>query len=330
MPKQNEAEEARIFTVRTDDAGRRLDRVLRKLLPGASLARIYAALRRGEARIDGQARAADYRVQLDEQINLRGSLAAASRIPPVRATRSGTRRDAEAWILHRSRDVVVFNKPCGLPVHGEDSLASAAEGLLSAAAETSLSFRPGPVHRLDKDTSGLVFFAVSLTGARVLSALLRDRACEKTYLALLEGELERDERWEDTLLRDEEQRRTVADPEGDASVAEASPLLRRAGLTLAQVRLVSGRTHQIRAQASLRGHPLLGDTRYGGRSSPSGYVLHAARFRLPAGTPLSERSVFTAPLPPASLAVLERHFGMEDTARAVSRIMGDLQTTGEP
>ena len=208
-------------------------------------------------------------------------------------------------------------------MHGSDSLASAAEGLLADCAQPSLSFRPGPVHRLDSGTSGLVFFAVSLAGARVLSELLRDRACEKTYLALLQGDLEGPQTWEDTLTRDQELRLTVADPEGDLSAAQAAPLLRRGGLTLARVRLETGRTHQIRAQASLRGHPLLGDTRYGGRPDSGGYVLHAARFRLPDGSSISKRLLFTAPLPRSSLAALERHFGAGEVSAALATVIGD-------
>jgi 23S rRNA pseudouridine955/2504/2580 synthase len=272
--------------------------------------------------VDGELRAAEYRLCLGEEIRLVGSLEAASprNESPTRAASPGW---ADGLVLHRSEHFIVFDKPSGIPVHGAESLASAAEALLASSAQPSLSFRPGPVHRLDKDTSGLVFFAVSLTGAQVLSALLRDRACEKIYVALLQGDLEITERWVDSLIRDQTLRRTVADAKGAASITEASPLLRRGGLTLAAVRIESGRTHQIRAQAALHGYPLLGDQRYGGRADPGGYLLHAARFRLPPGTAISETTTFTAPLPPAARAALERHFGAADTARAISDLFGE-------
>jgi 23S rRNA pseudouridine955/2504/2580 synthase len=318
----------RTFTVQADDAGRRLDRVLRKLLPRAPLTRIYSGLRRGEARVDGECRAAEYRLRLGEEIRLLGSLEAASPARDAASTRATRPGWADGLVLHRSEHFIVFDKPSGIPVHGAQSLASAAEGLLASAAQPSLSFRPGPVHRLDKGTSGLVFFAVSLTGAQVLSALLRDRACEKVYVALLQGDLEGTERWEDSLSRDQALRRTVADAEGAASTTEASPLLRRGGLTFAAVRIESGRTHQIRAQAALHGYPLLGDQRYGGRADPGGYLLHAARFRLPPGTAISQTTTFTAPLPPAARAALERHFGAADTARALS-VFFDEPAAGE-
>ena len=315
---------SRTYAVQLDDAGRRLDRVLRKLLRRASLAEIYTGLRKGEARIDGRLEAPQYRVRIGETLSVSGGLLAAlSRRAEPDSGDGGL--DVAPLVLHLDRDFVVFSKPRGLPVHGERSLASAAADLLARNSRHSISFRPGPVHRLDRDTSGLVFFALTLQGARELSRLLRERACRKVYLALLEGSLAERQEWKDALARDEERRLTVAGGEGERDAeAHVEPLLRSAGLTLARVLLLSGRTHQIRAQASIHGHPLDGDTRYGGRANPAGYLLHAALFSFPAGSLASEQTSFSCPLPPESRMRLEGIFGRPALESALAALPGVL------
>lgn len=305
------APDARVFTVATDDIGRRLDRVLRKLLKSASLDRIYGALRKGEITVDGRVRPASYRLGPSETIELRGHLAAAAAGPAVRPPTHPKTAGARPVVLYRCPHFVVFDKPRGLPVHGDDSLATAAQDILERHTQPSLSFRPGPVHRLDRDTTGIVLFALTLTGAQTLSALLRDRACEKTYLALFRDEIPGPVTWSDTITRDREAGRTVRDPEGDQAITHVSPLACARSHTLAAVRIETGRTHQIRAQAALHGHPLAGDARYDGGKDPVGYVLHSARFRLPPGTSLSQTTEFHAPLPLLSREIVARRLGTE-------------------
>jgi 23S rRNA pseudouridine955/2504/2580 synthase len=297
-----------VFTVREDDAGRRLDRVLRKLLPRATLATIYAGLRKGEALVGQAIRGPSYRLSAGEVLRLGGALANTLAPTPPPPPVVGA---PPPNVLHRAAHFVVFDKPRGLAVHGNDSLCSRARALLESLAGPSLSFHPGPVHRLDKDTSGIVFFALTLTGARELSALLRDRACKKTYLALVEGILAGPAEWRDNLRYDAALGRAVRSADGDLAVSSADPLAHGSGLTLARVRIETGRRHQIRAQAMLHGHPLAGDVRYGGRPEPDGYVLHAARFQLPANTELSSQTLFAAPLPDLSRRTLERYLGSE-------------------
>ena len=308
---------SRVFPVQDDDHGRRLDRVLRKLLPRAGLDRIYTALRKGQVLVEGERRPPSYRVTQGQRIRLDLPLAALTDHPAQGSDAAAVNPEAQKLVLYQGKHFVVFDKPRGLPVHGADSLATRVEGMLAALCEPSLSFRPGPVHRLDRDTSGVVIFAITLAGAQGLSAHLRERACEKTYLALLDGIVERSERWVDTIRRDRDARRTVADPEGDTAVTVVTPLCHGPSCTLARVGIETGRTHQIRAQAAIRGHPLSGDVRYGGVADPEGYVLHSARFRLPPDTALADRAVFEAPLPHGSRLVLERRRGRAALPRAL-------------
>ena len=325
--------DARVFAVHNDDVGRRLDRVLRKLLPRASLDRIYTALRKREVAVDGEPREGAYRLAEGQSILLRGPLAAVEPSPASTRTRPDTAQpgghagastigtpspaDHIIPVLYRNEHMVVFDKPRGLPVHGQHSVATLMADHLQRWSQVSLSFRPGPVHRLDRDTTGIVLFALSLAGARELSALLRDRACQKIYFALLTGEIGVPEDWQDTLTRDRGAGRSVADPAGLDAQTQVVPLGVAGGQTLAQVRIITGRTHQIRAQASLHGHPLVGDTRYGGAPNEGGYVLHCARFTLPASATVTDRTRFVSPLPAYSRQILDRHLGADVVSRAL-------------
>jgi 23S rRNA pseudouridine955/2504/2580 synthase len=193
--------------------------------------------------------------------------------------------------------LLVLNKPAGLAVHGpeEDALESLVRAYLAPTLPPSLSFKPGPLHRLDKHTSGIILFSKTLEGARGFSALLRERRIRKTYLALLEGILHRDETWEDLLVRTSGKSLVLPGgsfPSGPLRGVEAPknaltrvcPLAHSAGagaLTLARLELDTGRTHQIRVQAAAHSHPLAGDRLYGGAAQRGGFLLHAHTLELP-------------------------------------------------
>jgi 23S rRNA pseudouridine955/2504/2580 synthase len=204
-------------------------------------------------------------------------------------------------ILREDGGLLILNKPAGLAVHGgsaggkrgsfaavEDTLEKRVRSYLRGKLAPSLSFTPGPLHRLDKPTSGIIVFSTSLEGARRFSALLKDGKIRKRYLAILEGDLRQSEVWEESLLRDRATLKTLIT--GPSSSAAARPARtrvvplkrgRKAGKTyiLAQFEIDTGRTHQIRAQAAHHGHPLAGDRKYGGRGSR--FFLHAAELEIP-------------------------------------------------
>jgi len=205
-----------IFTVQNDDHGRRLDRIVRRLLPEVGLGRIYHLIRIGAVRLNGKSAKPSSRVAKGDEI----SLPAAERSPHADSAespetpsagphglqgdaggRAPSEDDIRRTILWESRDLLVLNKPIGALVHGRGSLGSAVEEYLSPRIPASLSFRPGPLHRLDRNTSGILVFSKSLKGAQVFSRLLRDGKIEKYYLALLDGKIRKQAEWIDRLER---------------------------------------------------------------------------------------------------------------------------------
>jgi 23S rRNA pseudouridine955/2504/2580 synthase len=148
----------------------------------------------------------------------------------------------------------------------------------------SLSFRPGPLHRLDTPTSGIILFSTTLQGAQYFSTLIREHQVRKTYLAVVEGELTRPCTWKDALVRDRRVHKTrIAAADGPSQDAETQvvPLAVERGYTLIQARIPTGRTHQIRAQAAFHGHPLRGDRKYRGGFHAEGLLLHAYTLEFP-------------------------------------------------
>ncbi len=310
-----------------DDEGRRLDRVLRKALGGMPLSAIHKALRKGDIRVAGARRDPESRCAAGEVVEISGVLLVPDGIslgispggPPSPAAPLAP--PPTFPIVLEVPDLVFVDKPIGMLVHdGADSLEARVRRYLAPALEPSLSFAPGPLHRLDRNTSGVIAFSKSIGGARAFSEALRERRITKTYLALLEGRLGASAEWDDFLARDGESRRSLvsaapklfetspeAAPCADSRAARAkealtvvTPLAFSGGFTLAAIALGTGRTHQIRAQAAAHGHPLAGDRKYGGHPCGQPYYLHAWR--------LSTSGISLPGLPPSVEAPIPYYF----------------------
>jgi 23S rRNA pseudouridine955/2504/2580 synthase len=228
---------------------------------------------------------------------------------PKRGRASGSQKPPLA-IITETPHLLFLNKPSGIATHGKDSLDEMAAEYLRGKIEASLSFRPGPLHRLDKETSGVITFSKSLAGARDFSRALRSGRIQKTYIAILEGRLEQAEIWDDVLAYDHTTRRSYSQPvpppaassgqtvaagaegQGTAKPAQTrvKPLAVYGSRTLALMQPGTGRTHQIRAQAALHGFPLEGDTKYDAKrtkrkAGEPAFFLHALSLELPPEPP---------------------------------------------
>jgi 23S rRNA pseudouridine955/2504/2580 synthase len=316
-----------VLTAAADDNGRRLDRVLRKAAPDLPLSALHRLLRKGRVLLDGEPAASSARVRAGQVIEVRGAAA-----PAVLPAAPGAFPQAGASaspvppplppVLFEGGGLLILNKPPGVLVHGRGSLEERVRVSLAPALPPSLSFKPGPLHRLDKPSSGIIVFSTSLEGARQFSALIRERALRKEYLAIADGTIEPDGTgsgwivWIDDLLRDREAKKTLASGEGEGrgggsreAVTRVRPLARSGDRTLILAEIETGRTHQIRAQAAARGHPLSGDRKYGGRPLPGGFCLHARALEFPAGAFPGLPRRIEAPLPGGFSRKVQELFG---------------------
>jgi 23S rRNA pseudouridine955/2504/2580 synthase len=329
--------EERCFVAGSDDEGRRLDRLIRIMFPETDLGSIYRSIRRGDIRLNQKRAAAHSRVRPGDRITIRGGSHFSASPPGLR--QAGLRQAGEklspALIVFENRHILALNKPRGMLTHGPASLEELVAASSPSPRRDSLAFRPGPLQRLDRNTSGLILFSRSLYGARRVSALLRERKISKIYLALLDGVLASPQVWTDRLVRDTatgisraaagpgaRQRREGARSSGQTARTVVTPLACSAAATLAACRLVTGRTHQIRVQAARHGHPLAGDRKYGGSQRMRGYILHSFLLRLDQeDSELGFRSL-CAPLPETSRRRIESLFGRADVEVALLRVTG--------
>lgn len=247
--------------------GQRLDNFLLRALAGVPRSRVYRLLRRGEVRVNGKRKQADYRLAADDEV----------RLPPVREPRADERTpravpDAliatvRAAIVHEDERVLVLNKPAGLAVHGGSGLAfGAIEALRALRPSESLEL----AHRLDRDTSGCLMVARTRPVLRMLHALLRQGEVEKHYTALVAGRWRLGRKTIDapmlTNARQGGERVVRVHAEGKIAISVFAPQQHFRDLaTRMDVAIQTGRTHQIRVHAAFAGHPIAGDEKYGDR-----------------------------------------------------------------
>lgn len=267
-----------------DDAGQRIDNYLMRVFRGVPRTRIYRLLRKGEVRVNGGRIRAGYRLAAGDRV----------RLPPVRAERHAGGSLPQA-LLERLRDAVLYederalviDKPAGIAVH-------AGTGLGGGVIDGVRALRPelaglALVHRLDRDTSGCLLLAKGRPALRALQAELRRGGFDKVYRAVLTGDWAGPVAHVDAPLRRNVQRsgeRLVrVDAQGRAARSEFRRLAGGNGLTLVEVVIDTGRTHQVRVHAAHLGHPVAGDPKYGdrereraalGRRAPR-LCLHASR-----------------------------------------------------
>ncbi|TCW60854.1 RluA family pseudouridine synthase [Treponema sp. J25] len=304
------------FIIQPNDEGRRIDRILRKVLPDLPLSAIHRLLRSKKVFLNGKAVLAGDRVQAGMKLEI--DLAR----PPLVVVPGGGRQKSNVpsgsiplEILWECPDFMAIYKPAGIPVHGPGSVETRMVPLILKTIPPSLSFRPGPLHRLDQGTSGILLFSKSLRGAQVITEAFRQRRLTKWYLAILEGVLPTTETWCDVLLRNRQERRTQRaredQPQRKAQEARTLcvPLSTTQGYTLAALTIETGRTHQIRAQAAVHGRPLMGDAKYGAAPFKGGFFLHAYEIQFPDNLPIPHPPFLRAPIPPLFKTQIHRLFG---------------------
>ncbi|XQA61098.1 RluA family pseudouridine synthase [Xanthomonas sacchari] len=267
-PRDVATSAVRILKVPEDRAGQRVDNFLLGQLKGAPRGLIYKLMRSGQVRVNGGRTKAERKLEAGDEV----------RIPPVRLTEEGEKSappDAfmsrlEAAIVYEDARLLALNKPSGVASHG-------GSGISFGAIETLRALRPNQslelVHRLDRDTSGLLIVAKKRSALTELQALMREddrvqgRGISKRYLTLLVGRMPDGTMSVDAPLhiglRQGGERHVQVNAAGKPSLSHFRVLERRGGHSYCEVRIETGRTHQIRVHAQHLGHPVAGDDKYG-------------------------------------------------------------------
>ncbi|GAB0117622.1 RluA family pseudouridine synthase [Acidisoma sp. 7E03] len=301
------AVEERIVT--EDEADIRLDRWFRRHFPGLTQGAIAKLCRTGQIRVAGRRAEANTRLQPGEAVRVPPPVhAVAETMPPKAETVVDARlvKDLERMILYRDEWLIVLNKPAGLATQGGPGITKHLDGMLDGL-RFGASDRPRLVHRLDRDTSGVLVLARSPGNAAKLAASFRTRTVEKTYWAVVLGlPVPMEGLIDQPLSRTQGlggARSAIAhpsDPEAQKAVTEYETL-DHAGRKFSWLGLYphTGRTHQLRVHCAAMGHAILGDTAYGGESemeTVNGRLhLHARALRLP--HPAGGTLTVAAPLP---------------------------------
>jgi 23S rRNA pseudouridine1911/1915/1917 synthase len=258
-------------------AGMRLDQALAKLLPEFSRSRLARWVRSGRATVDGRAALPRRKLRGGEVIE----------IAPLPDTAAAAHQpeDIPLEVVFEDATLLVVNKPAGLVVHPGSGnwRGTLLNALLRHAPQLAGIPRAGIVHRLDKDTSGLLVVAKTLPAQASLVRQLQARTVKREYLAVAQGRIARDGRIEAPIGRHPLRRtRMAVVARGRAAVTHYRVLERHAGASVLRCRLETGRTHQIRVHLAALGHPLIGDSTYGKRSATPfpRQALHAERLEL--------------------------------------------------
>lgn len=283
------------FTPADAVAGVRLDHYLQEQLRGYSRSRLQTWIKAGRVSVNGALGRASLLLRGGEHIEV-----SPADLPPLKATPE----DLPIEILYEDAAVIAVNKPAGLVVHAgagtrDGTLVNRLVHHFGSLSQVGGEIRPGIVHRLDRGTSGVLLVARTDLAHRALAAEFAARTIEKTYLTLIKGSVRADSgRITKPIARDpvNRVRMTARLGTGRSALTEYRVLERFEGFTYLEVRIGTGRTHQIRVHLASLGHPIAGDRLYGGPPGPR-IFLHAWRisFVSPA---MGQRVTVEAPLPP--------------------------------
>lgn len=308
-------------TVQADEEEIRLDRWFKQHFPALAHGRLAKLLRTGQIRVDGARAKTGTRLTSGQTV----------RVPPLRPEEMGrsapkarpvsaTDRDAiRAMVIHRDDAVIVLNKPAGLAVQGGEGVQRHVDGMLDGLAEGG--DRPRLVHRLDRDTSGLLILGRTAPAARALSAAFRSKSARKRYDAIVVGVPELAQgRIDAALVKSSHGKGHIAKDPSDEDAKHAIThytVVDQVGHRAAWLALwpLTGRTHQLRIHCQAMGSPILGDGKYGGQAAflPGAEVaqqmhLHARRLTLP--HPDGGALDVSAPLSPHMVATFS-YFGFD-------------------
>lgn len=263
-------------TIQENDKDQRLDRFLRKYFNRAPLSQIYKMIRK-DVKINGKRGKEDTMLAAGDVLSIYLS------DEDVRAYRKvfrAPKAKKQFKVVYEDENVLIADKPFGLLTHGDshekkNTLVNQVTDYLIGKGEyepgKQQTFRPACVNRLDRNTTGLVIFGKNAKAVRELARLISDKdAVEKNYVTIVSGKIDEPCELKGEMVKDESENRALimeSDTDDDTKTMSSivTPLAYARGYTLVQVRILTGRTHQIRVQLAHMGHPIIGDPKYGNK-----------------------------------------------------------------
>jgi 23S rRNA pseudouridine955/2504/2580 synthase len=306
----NDLSKARATTLEVGEeaAAQRIDNFLLRHLKGVPKSHVYRVLRSGEVRVNSGRVKPEYRLQLGDRV----------RVPPVRLSQQvkPKPKPAEFPVVYEDAAILVVDKPSGVAVHGGSGVSFGVIESLRASRPQAKSLELA--HRLDRDTSGLLIVAKKRSALVELHRMLREGEIEKEYLSVAKGHWAgRSRELRESLHKYVDakgERRVAVHQDGMAAVTRVKRLQASESFSFLEVRLLTGRTHQIRVHLAHAGHPVLGDDKYGDfdlnhrleRSGVRRLFLHASRLAFL--HPLTkEKLELRSPLPAEMKAFVDTH-----------------------
>lgn len=290
--------------LRIKEAGNRLDKALADLTD-LSRSQAYDAIKNGRILVNGQAKKAKYTVQIDDLISYE---------LPEEEVLEYQAENIPLDIVYQDDDVAVVNKPQGMVVHpsaghSSGTLVNALMYHIKDLSSINGVVRPGIVHRIDKDTSGLLMIAKNDKAHNALAAELKDKKSLRKYLAIVHGNLPNDRGVIEAPIgrSDKDRKKQAVTAKGKPALTRFQVLERFGDYTLVELTLETGRTHQIRVHMAYIGHPVAGDPLYGPRKTLKGHgqFLHAQTLGF-THPKTGETMTFSAPVPAIFQETLEQ------------------------
>lgn len=321
------------FNAGIDDNDRRIDKVLRNFIKDVPLSSIYKYIRKNLIKINNKKTTQDYRVKTGDIISIAAFII--NDFSENKSESNNLQKNEENTfqkdlkIVFQNEDILILNKPYDVLVHGSDnSLDKQVENYykkINQNKSKSLSFTPGPLHRLDRKTTGLLSFSLSLNGARWFSENIKNHTIQKKYVSVVQNKLLHQEEWIDYIEKKSDKdnskfhkvevSKLKENDEQKKCITKITPVkygkYKNKDITFVEIEIKTGRMHQIRAQASLHNHPLLGDTAYGGlklEDFSQDFFLHAKELIFPSENPINLPKTVNATLPQSFLEFTDKFF----------------------